>query len=73
MEKLHYICGRTANRPVTYRNNISGNFWNNICTTKPLEIKPISSNKTFNVKIDESVFGNAISAYNQAHSGNGEL
>ena len=71
MENLHYICGGKANRPVTYRNNIYGAFWNKIRTTKPLEIIPILSNKTFNVKIDKVIHGNDISTHDQAHVGIG--
>ena len=45
MKKLHYICGRKVNPPVTYRNNIYGKFRNKIRTTKPPVLMTISSNK----------------------------
>ena len=71
MEKLHYICGRKANRPVTYRNSIYGTFRNKIHTTKPPVIIPILSNKNLNVKIDDVIHGNDTSTHKQAHGGNG--
>ena len=73
MEILHYICGIKVNCPVTYCNNIYGYFQNKICTTKPPVLISISSNKNLNVKIDDIIYGNDISTYNQAHDGNGEL
>ena len=63
MEKLHYICGRKVNRSVTYRNNIYGTFRIKIRTTKLTLLMPILSNKNPNVKIDDVINGNDISAY----------
>ena len=73
MEKLHYICGRKVNRPVTYRNNIYGTLRNEILVMKPPVLIPILSNKNRNVKIDDFIHGNDISMYDQAHGVNGEL
>ena len=72
MEKLPYICGRKANRPVTYRNNIYGTFRKKVCRTKTPIIYLYYPIKTLNVKIDDVINGNDISTYGQAHGGNGE-
>ena len=73
MEKLHYICGRKVNLPITYHNNIYGTFRNKIRTTKPPVLIPISPNKNINVKIDNVIHGNDISKQDQAHGSNGDL
>ena len=61
------------NRPVTYRYNIYGTFWNKICTTKPPVLIPISSNKNINIIIDDVIHSNDISTYDQSNGSNGEL
>ena len=73
MEKLHYICGRKANRPVTYRNNIYEIFRIKSVRLNPPGLIPILSIKTLDNKIDEVKHGNYISRYNQAHGGSREL
>ena len=73
MEKLNFLCGRKVNRPVTYRNNIYGTFWNKIRTTKPPVFIPISSNKNLNIKLDDVIPGNDISTYDESHHSNGKL